>query len=174
MIKYFLIIYLFVPLIAFSKEHVVEVNEGKIIFTTAKEEKSQRHFFGADLWFTGKTQNGKRNVMSILYNSKDVELNPQVTDKEFAAHKKQMLEFAKKRSYSNVDFKPYQFIKISENLAYHQFVWSYVKAGEKFTEQSYYVECNGLFFIAKATTFSDALSDQEKFKNIVETARCTK
>lgn len=159
---------------ASAKDHIVDTPVGKIIFVTADNEVSQRKFFGADLWFTGKVKNKKRNVMSILYNSSDVKLNPIVSKKEFKVHKEKMKIFAKKRKYSNIKFKPYKYVKLNDKLAYHHFVWSYEKQGEIYLEQSYYVECSHIFFVAKATTFQEAKDDQKKFKKIIEGVKCQK
>lgn len=170
---FIILFFLFSTLVA-AKEHIVESSAGKIIFTTTSNEISQRKFFGADLWFTGKKENGKRSVMSILLNSKDIKLDQNVSDKEFKKHKQQMKKFARERSYTNVNFQPYQFQKINDNLGYHYFVWSYKKDNQEYLEQSYYVECGNQFFIAKATTFKSNIDDQDKFKEIVETTKCIK
>lgn len=170
----FIFIFLFQSTLVLAKEHSVQTEAGKIIFSTSSNEISQRKFFGADLWFTGKKLEGKRSVMSILFNSKDIKLNPSVTKKEFSTHVKKMKKFAKERSYTQPKFEPYKFVTINKELSYHSFVWSYTKDNKTYLEQSYYVECGNIFFIAKATTFKSNILDQEKFKEIVETAKCIK
>ena len=170
----YIFIFLLFSTVAVAKEHIIESGSGKIIFTTNSNEISQRKFFGADLWFTGKKEDGKRSVMSILLNSKDIKLDQNVSDKEFRIHKEKMTKFAKERSYKNIKFEPYHFEKINEELAYHHFVWSYEKDNKRYLEQSYYVECGNQFFIAKATTFDTNTVDQNKFKEIVETTKCLK
>jgi len=160
--------------ITFAKEHRVETPGGSIIFATDDSEKSQRKFFGADLWFTGSVNHEKRNVMSVVYSTSGVKLDPEVKEKEFSKHKDEMRKFAKERGYLDVNFKPYQYEKIRNDLSYHNFVWSYKKDNLDFLEESYYVECNNILFIAKATTTLDSKSDQDKFKKIIENVRCVK
>lgn len=147
---------------------------GSIVFETDNKEVSQRKFFGADLWFTGDVNNNKRNVMSIVYSTSDVALNPEVKDKEFQKHKDEMTKFAKERNYTDLNFQPYKHNKVNNDLAYHSLIWSYKKDNVEFLEESYYVECNHILFIAKATTTLSSEADQEKFKKIIETARCSK
>ena len=142
--------------ITFAKEHRVETPGGSIIFATDDSEKSQRKFFGADLWFTGSVNHEKRNVMSVVYSTSGVKLDPEVKEKEFSKHKDEMRKFAKERGYLDVNFKPYQYEKIRNDLSYHNFV------------------CNNILFIAKATTTLDSKSDQDKFKKIIENVRCVK
>lgn len=158
----------------FAKEHKVATPVSTIQFVTDENVQSQRKFFGADLWFTGSVNHNKRNVMSIVYSTSGVKLNPEVKEKEFSKHKAEMKKFAKERGYKSVNFKPYTFHKINDSLAYHSFIWSYKKDDLEFLEESYYVECKHILFIAKATTLIDSKADQEKFKKIIENARCFK
>jgi hypothetical protein len=159
---------------AFAKEHRVPTPAGEIVFTTEDKEVSQRNFFGADLWFTGEVIKDKRNVMSIVYSTKDVQLNPEVKNNEFEKHKAEMTKFAQGNGYSNISFRPYKFHKVNDQLAYHSLVWSYKIEDFEYLEESYYVECNNILFIAKATTHFQSKSDQSKFKKIIESARCMK
>lgn len=174
MLKVTFLLFIILVQAALAKEHRVPTAGGSILFETDEKEESQRKFFGADLWFTGEVVKEKRNVMSIVYSTKDVQLDPQVNDSEFAKHKAEMTKFAKERGYSKLEFHPYKFKKVNEELAYHSFAWSYQKDGFEFLEESYYVECNHLLFIAKATTNLHSLNDQSKFKKIIESARCLK
>jgi hypothetical protein len=160
--------------ITFAIEHKIDTPAGSIIFATDDREISQRKFFGADLWFTGSVNHEKRNVMSVVFSTSEVKLDPEVKDEQFSKHKIEMLKFAKERGYTDVNFKPYEFQKIRNDLAYHNFVWSYKKDKLDFLEESYYVECNNILFIAKATTTLDSKSDQDKFKKIIENVRCVK
>lgn len=156
----------------FAKDHTVPTPVGNIHFETSEKEISQRNFFGADLWFTGVVNHNKRNVMSIVYSASGIKLDPEVKDEEFLKHKNEMTKFAQERGYINVNFEPYVFERLNEHLAYHSLVWSYKKENIEFLEKSYYVECDHILFIAKATTTLDSKSDQEKFKKIIETSRC--
>lgn len=157
----------------FGKEHVAQSEHGKVIFQTGESENSQRNFFGADLWFTGNKIGKKRNVMSIVLNSSDIKLETPKNKSSYQAHKNKMLKFAKKRGYEKVEFSPYKKIEL-ENKTYHLLTWSYSKDGTRFVENSYYVECSPVFFIAKATTIDNSDKDQLKFKKIIEGAKCEK
>jgi hypothetical protein len=171
MIKTYSFIFIF-PFLCFAKSHTIEKSDGEIVFETEDTELSQRKFFGADLWFTGDVIEGKRNVMSIIYNSKDVKLAGGVSEAEYSIHKSKMKKFADERGYSKVIFEPYRYIKKNAKLGYHNFVWSYDFGGNSFVEESYYVECDNLFFISKATTNSSSKKDRLKFKKIIEGAKC--
>lgn len=162
------------PFITYAKQHVVETPGGKMIFTTDSKEKSQRAFFGADLWFTGATAKNKRNVMSIKYNSKDIELDNYVSPEAYKKHKKEMRAFGKEQNYTNIKFDDREFVKINDSTSYQLFSWSFSKDGLNFKERSYYVTCGPIFFIAKATTFVETQKDQLKFKNIIESVQCKK
>lgn len=155
-----------------AKEHIVQTKGGKMIFKTADNEISQRKFFGADLWFTGEVKNKKRNVMSVIYNSSDITLDNFVDPKQFEKYKEKMHLFGEKRKYQDIKIKPHKHVKINNENSYHSFVWSYKKDGINYIEQSYYVTCGKIFFVAKATTFESSKEDQSKFKKIVETAKC--
>lgn len=158
----------------FAKDHKVPTPTGSIIFQTGEAEKSQRKFFGADLWFTGSVLHDKRNVMSIVYSTSGIELDQKVSDAQYLKHKEEMQKFAKERGFTGVEFKPHKYQKINNELAYHSFVWSYKKDNLAFLEESYYVECKHMLFIAKATTHLESRTDQDKFKKIIESARCIK
>jgi hypothetical protein len=66
------------------------------------------------------------------------------------------------------------YIKLTIQIAFIKTWTTIFETHLDFLEESYYVECNNILFIAKATTTLDSKSDQDKFKKIIENVRCVK
>lgn len=168
--KYLIIILVIYSNLAISREVRVNNAAGVLILQTGLS--SQRDLLGADIWFLGEKQGERRNVLSLLYQDKNIKLNQEVTRKGYSTHKAQMRIFGKDSGYSDMKFSEYKVKKVSDKLAYHFFSWSYLLKEQRFLEESYYIECGDMFFISKATTLMSSIKDQKKFRAIIEGAKC--
>lgn len=131
-----------------------------------------KDLFGMPFIYFSPQTNGQRSNISFTDTGAELELDIKALASSQESYQKNKKEWAEQVGASPIGFTPYEVSINQHGHKIHKIGFSYVHEGDKYFENSYYIECRGKLLFSKTLRLSENETHEKDFKELLGSLDC--
>lgn len=131
-----------------------------------------KDLFGMPFIYFSPQKNGQRSNISFTDTGAELELDIKSLASSQESYQKNKKDWALQVGATPLGFKPYEVTINQHGHKIHNIGFSYVHEGDKYFENSFYIECRGKLLFSKSLRTSENEPHEEDFKDLLSSLDC--
>lgn len=148
-------------------------NSTRSIFIEEKKDWTLgKDLFGMPFIYFSSESNGQRSNISFTDTGAELELDIKALANSQESYQKNKKEWALQVGATPLSFTPYEASANKHGHKIHKIGFSYEHEGDKYFENSYYIECRGKILFSKTLRIGQNERHEKDFKELIGSLDC--
>ena len=158
--------------VAHAKTMELKKSTKSIFIEEKKDWTLGKDLFGMPFIYFSPQLNGQRSNISFTDTGAELELDIKSLASSQESYQKNKKEWAEQVGATPLSFRPYEVTVNQHGHKIHKIGFSYEHEGDKYFENSYYIECRGKLLFSKSLRTSENEKHETDFKELIGSLDC--